>query len=532
MRKQGFSVPDNFFSAVAACARARSTDREHTGRVTTDGTAICDFKGRFPCAKGGGCTSLIAFRHPVSGYVHEEHLVDQTVPSAVAAFVLFRDLMRVKFRVTINYMVFDRDASFNRNFRAQLYKLDVDSNMSGANDHWELGAIETYWDTWTSMVAAFTMHAGLDATYWRFAFGMANLGYISPIEYLTNEVPDLSHLRAPFSPSYVAQEKKKGALTCRSLEGIFVDYPEDAREGVWVHYMPSTKSTQVSRHAVFNEWAHFKGSVFDELRSTRRVELADSVAALESATATPASKSAPPPIVAGAIAADHYFVCNAAQVDKATAYIRDRCIRFHGLRVRDALKGQYILAFADCAKKWKSWEAVEKQAPNLAALLTFTVEEYNAVWHTGFKPLVTLRLISLNWRQLTENDLVDVLVRRDTMANSKEKQDSLTVNTCDNGAPKLASRSNDAPNTGGFRSVDVFLSVFNNIERMIQMCRGEQFGKQLMAPIRRDIEAMMVHTKKATYPLQQLWLKLQREVMSSYVAYVRHSPPDPRRPRI
>ena len=152
----------------------------------------------------------------MSGYVHEEYLVDQTVPTAVAAFVSFRDRMRVKFRVTIDYMVFDRDASFNRKFRAALLTLGVDSNMSGANDHWELGAIETYWDTWTSMVAAFTMHAGLDATYWRFASGMANyilnrtltssnLGYVSPIEYLTNEVPSLSHLRTlVLSPTDVA----------------------------------------------------------------------------------------------------------------------------------------------------------------------------------------------------------------------------------------------------------------------------------------------------------------------------------------
>jgi hypothetical protein len=263
MRKQGFSVPDNFFSAVAACARARSADREHTGRVTTDGTAVCDFKGRFTAAKGGGATSLIAFRHPVSGYVHEEYLTDQTVPTAVTAFVLFRDLMRVKFRVRINYMIFDRDASFNRDFRAQLRKLDVDSNMSGANDHWELGAIETYWDTWTSMVAASSMHAGVDTTYWRFASGMANhilnrtptsskVGFVSPIEFLTNETPDLSNLRVPFSPSYVAQEKKKGALACRALEGMFVGYPEDTRDGVWVYYMPSTKSTQVRAATLYS----------------------------------------------------------------------------------------------------------------------------------------------------------------------------------------------------------------------------------------------------------------------------------------
>jgi hypothetical protein len=179
----------------------------------------------------------------------------------------------------------------------------------------------------------------------------SNLGYdVSPIEYLTNEVPSLSHLRVPFSPSFVAQEKKKGALGCRALEGIFVGYPEDTRDGVWVHYMPSTKSTQVSRHAVFNEWAHFKGTVSDELQSARRAELAVAINALESATTAPASKTAPPPIFADAIAADHYFVCNRAQIDKATAYIHDRCIRFHGLRVSDALKGQFKQG-----KRWRNY---------------------------------------------------------------------------------------------------------------------------------------------------------------------------------
>jgi hypothetical protein len=269
--------------------------------------------------------------------------------------------MRVKFRVNINYMIFDRDASFNRNFRAQLRKLDVDSNMSGANDHWELGAIETYWDTWTSMVAASSMHAGVDQTYWRFASGMANyilnrtptssnLGFISPVEYLINETPDLSNLRVPFSPSYVAQERKKGALACRALEGIFVGYPEDTRDGVWVHYMPSIKSTQVSRHACFNEWAHFKAPVSDEVRASRRDQLAKGIAALESATTAPMSKTAPPPIVAEAIADNHYFVCNAAVVDKATSYIRDRCIRFHGMLVQDVLKAKYKQG-----KRWRNY---------------------------------------------------------------------------------------------------------------------------------------------------------------------------------
>jgi hypothetical protein len=37
--------------------------------------------------------------------------------------------------------------------------------MSGANDHYQLGAIETYWDVWESTVAALLMHGGVDETH-------------------------------------------------------------------------------------------------------------------------------------------------------------------------------------------------------------------------------------------------------------------------------------------------------------------------------------------------------------------------------
>jgi hypothetical protein len=30
--------------------------------------------------------------------------------------------------------------------------------MSGAYDHYELGSIETYWDTWQTLVSAFLLH--------------------------------------------------------------------------------------------------------------------------------------------------------------------------------------------------------------------------------------------------------------------------------------------------------------------------------------------------------------------------------------
>ena len=180
----------------------------------------------------------------------------------------------------------------------------------------------------------------------------ANYGHVSPFEYLTNEVPNLSHLRVPFCTSYVAQAKGQlGCLDPRAVEGIFVGYSEDTRDGVWTHYMPSTKSVQTSRHAMFNEHAYFSTvGLTDEVKAARVAALAKGIAALDSKPAPKSAKSTPPLIAAEAMNDDHYFVCNASQIDKASPYIRDRCIGFHGKRISVVLGSKYKQGL-----KWKSY---------------------------------------------------------------------------------------------------------------------------------------------------------------------------------
>ena len=63
MRMYGFTVPDSFFVPIAAMARARRKPREHTGRTVSPTVCVCDWKGRFTPAKGGGATSVLGFRH-------------------------------------------------------------------------------------------------------------------------------------------------------------------------------------------------------------------------------------------------------------------------------------------------------------------------------------------------------------------------------------------------------------------------------------------------------------------------------------
>jgi hypothetical protein len=86
MRMMGFRVHDNFHVPLASQARARMQARGTTKRKPTMGLAVCDFKGPFACARDGAETSVLGFKHPYSGYVHEFYLTSQNVASAVASF--------------------------------------------------------------------------------------------------------------------------------------------------------------------------------------------------------------------------------------------------------------------------------------------------------------------------------------------------------------------------------------------------------------------------------------------------------------
>jgi hypothetical protein len=117
MRCMGFKGPQNFFCRIGSMAKARKKPRVSTGRVPTPSLCVCDFKGLFVPAKHGGKTSVIAFKLLNSGFVHEVYLQRQTVLAAVDAFDEFRDLVRVRFGIVVDTLLFDRDIAFNKAFR-------------------------------------------------------------------------------------------------------------------------------------------------------------------------------------------------------------------------------------------------------------------------------------------------------------------------------------------------------------------------------------------------------------------------------
>jgi hypothetical protein len=238
MHTMGFRMSKAFFSPTHALTKARKKQRGNESRVITKGTCFIDFKGRFPPSKDGGYASVLGFKHPASKHVHEHYLTNQRVDTTEKAFAHYKDMM-CKFSFWNcdhgGSRVFDRDPSFNEEFSIYLRSLGVHPDTAGAEDHDKLGPIETYWGSWYANVTAALTLAGLDETHWKFAShkcttiattgcptAATNEGSISPMEWLTYYTPDVSHFRAPFSPSYVVQPKNKQTnIRPRARAGIF-----------------------------------------------------------------------------------------------------------------------------------------------------------------------------------------------------------------------------------------------------------------------------------------------------------------------
>jgi hypothetical protein len=244
MQTMGFRMSKAFFSPTHALTKARKKQRGNESRVITKGTCFIDFKGRFPPSKDGGYTSVLGFKHPASKHVHEHYLTNQRVDTTEKAFAHYKDMMQVQFGIVITEAVFDRDPPFNEEFPIYLRSLGVHPDTAGAEDHDKLGPIETYWDSWYANVTAALTPAGLDETHWTFASQMynhcynrlphsGNEGSISPMDWLTYYTPDVSHFRAPFSPSYVVQPKNKQTnIRPRARAGVFCGYSKDSMDGV------------------------------------------------------------------------------------------------------------------------------------------------------------------------------------------------------------------------------------------------------------------------------------------------------------
>jgi hypothetical protein len=123
-------------------------------------------------------------------------------------------------------------------------------------------------------------------------------------------------------------------MRTRARQGIICGYPRNTSDGIYTTYFKDTRSTQNTRHSVFDEWHGLRHDATPEQLKQRADELQARVLDLErrSTPVSAASKAAAPPLTAKAVVSDSYFCANTAQLHQAATQIRQRCEQMHGMR--------------------------------------------------------------------------------------------------------------------------------------------------------------------------------------------------------
>ena len=394
LSKFGRHAPPGYFAPAYALGHARRAALTSTGRDANDANAFSiDWKGTFATARGhNGANVVLGVKHLGSKYLRLYHFTSASTANAITAIDDFRNHMATKFGVTLSRCLMDRDSTFvSPQFTRHLESVYINPDFGGAEDHWELGSIESLWRRWACFIISALKAAGLDETFWGFASEMfeelhnalphaGNPESMSPLAVLGQSPPDLKYLRAPFCPAYVLDHNTT-SLQERARVGIMVGYPKHTRNGVWRVYFPDTKTVQTTRHVRFDEMAVVSGASDGDKQAAHDEVIKDVdalVARMQRRSKSTRSRgrrtgprSAVQPLVRAAESDNKFVVCNGAAIDKATGYIRDRCIAMHGRRVSDCIGMPYARGDKQLTIKRRdleydmrrSWISVSGSAP-------------------------------------------------------------------------------------------------------------------------------------------------------------------------
>jgi hypothetical protein len=112
--------------------------------------------------------------------------------------------------------------------------------------------------------------------------------------------------------------------------------------GVYTRYFPDTKSTQNSRHCVFNEHYHLRGEMtneeYERTQEQYRIRQADLKSRCEPMASTSAKAR---PLVQAAVSSGGYFCANAEAIQREATQIRVRCELMHGMKF-DGVSGTRV----------------------------------------------------------------------------------------------------------------------------------------------------------------------------------------------
>ena len=167
----GRHPPRDYFAPAYAAGHARRAALSSTGRDANDANAFSiDWKGTFATARGlNGAKVVLGVKHLGSKYLRLYHFDNVSTANAITAVDDFRNHMATKYDVQLSRCLMDRDSTFvSPSFTRHLESVGINPDFGGAEDHWELGSIESLWRRWACFVISALKAAALDETYWGF----------------------------------------------------------------------------------------------------------------------------------------------------------------------------------------------------------------------------------------------------------------------------------------------------------------------------------------------------------------------------
>jgi uncharacterized membrane protein YgcG len=182
--------------------------------------------------------------------------------------------------------------------------------------------------------------------------------------------------------------------------------------------------------------------------------------------------------------------------------------------------GKEILTLIRWLSRCKSFEAVERKVPRHASILERQINSYNDTWKTSWTVLTVMRLLSFNWKLVTEDDLVAGMVAGQATAAESEEM-GITVDS--GGQFVIKQVAKGAKAKGGFTSCQIVKDIWVHLHNLFRMGFGITGAHALVPPLDTLVRQLMLATLSKVKPQKTLWLRFQRDVPDAFATYVMRS---------
>lgn len=261
------------------CARAKITRHSFPSRIPYSELVITDLDRRpditadiavyLNCPALSGETCVLGINHSNSNYLWCKGLVQRDGPSVLKYFQFLLEGEFKDKKITIRWYHCDGAGELiYQPLKELLAKHGCVKFTYNAPDTPEQNAkSERRFRTAGEMSLSMLLRSGLPAAFWLFAYNCAvhilnrmptksrDRGWITPHEYINNEVPHLGYFRVWGCKAYVRKNRNdiKKDWQDKARTGYFVAYSFENGPLGYKVYLPSRQDTVTSIHVLFDE---------------------------------------------------------------------------------------------------------------------------------------------------------------------------------------------------------------------------------------------------------------------------------------